>query len=151
MCSRNFVFHNPPTPTYYPPQTRAAFPSTIDIVITNNIHVMSQMTSLPVLSSDHNPVEFEIQTSTYYLPQSILRYDLANWRNVQTYISQHINLNNTIRNEREIDLSISNLTDVIQNAIEKYVPKRTHKCKKITLPHGTINKITHRNTIRRQW
>lgn len=151
MSRNNFVIQYPPTPTYHPPQTRALYQSTIDICITNNVHSTSQMNSLPILSSDHNAVEFTIYTDTYSVPRTKFRFDLAKWANFQTHVIQHIDPNTTLSTEADINCVIHGLTDTIQRAIELHVPKTKYKTNTVKLPTPTVHKISLRNTLRRQW
>lgn len=152
MSRNNFVILHPPTPTYHPPQARASNPSTIDITITNNVHTTSQLNSISSLSSDHNAVEFIIFTESIRKTNSILRFDLANWKNFQAHISQHIDLHTAINDEVDINLAITSLSENIRQAIELHVPRRKQTTDDTKLSRSIIEKITIRNTVRRrQW
>lgn len=74
------------------------------------IHQISQLESLPILSSDH--------IVSYSKSKTIACYDLANWGNNQTY---NVNLQYLIVTEADIDESIYQLTTVIQNSIDEHV------------------------------
>lgn len=50
MDFSNFIVENPPTPTYF---SHKANPSTLDIILTNNLHQTCQVTAHQALSSDH--------------------------------------------------------------------------------------------------
>lgn len=94
MSIRNFVVHHSQTPTYFPPQSRALHPSTIDLVLTNNLHSISTITTSNELTSDHLPILFTIDC--FEIPKCATklnyRYDLANWQQFQRI------LNETVRN-----------------------------------------------------
>lgn len=53
MANRPYIVEHPPTPTYYPPQRRAIYPSTLDIVLTNKLHDISPIVTHNDLRSDH--------------------------------------------------------------------------------------------------
>lgn len=152
MSRRQFVIHNSPTPTFFPPQARSTHPSTIDICITNNYHSISQITSQSVLSSDHNPIVFTIYcNSTSQVTKTVFRFDKADWKNYQRYISNNINLSLEISTISQIESEIQDTTDILTNAKNLYIPKMKPKTNSIMLPNSIKTKITERNIIRRQW
>lgn len=59
---RDFVIAFPPTPTYYP-DDQSRLPSTLDLVITNHHHGMTEPACLD-LSSDHRTVSFQVKLGT---------------------------------------------------------------------------------------
>lgn len=149
---RNFVIHHPPTPTYYPTQARYTHPSTIDIAITNNVHPISDITSTPALSSDHNPIEFSILSNkTVSVQKESLRYDLADWDKFKKNVSVHTHLLNEPSNPTEIDDCITLFSEIIHENINACIPKTKHKTNTLVIPIALKHKITYRNCIRRSW
>lgn len=101
MINNNFIIKNPSNNTHYS-QVPNAIPSTLDIVLTNNLIDSSDPTALQQLSSDHLPVEFEIftqeQKATTNKP--IKRYDLANWSKYKDVINISIDLSVNQKHKR---------------------------------------------------
>lgn len=133
MNFTNYIIENPPTPTYYSHQ---ANPSTLDIVLTNNLHNMSQPIAHQELSSDHLPVTFEIHVSEPIEkePVQVLRYDKANWRQFKDIIGQNIDLNHEsayckLPDKESIDIAIKNLTDLILLVIGPFQSQLRNKRK----------------------
>lgn len=153
MARRHFIIQHSPTPTYYPTQARATHPSTIDICITNNFHTTTQIESQTALSSDHNPIVFTINCNKLVIPSKThFRYDKADWKQFQTFISTNIALQlQSINSTNEIDTKIAETINLINTAKEMYIPKTTHHINKIILPHSLKQKISERNQLRRQW
>lgn len=143
MTRNNFIIHHPPTPTYHPPQARAVHPSTIDIAITNNMNIVSQMEALPVLSSDHNAVEFTIFTHSIVAPKTTRRYDLTNWNEFKQPISRNLSSNVEINTEATINTVISFFNETLNSAIDLYVPIKQSRSHALVLSTSTILKIIH--------
>lgn len=99
MIIRNVIVHHP-TPTYYP--------STIDLVLINNLHNISFVTTTKKLTSDHLPIHFNIELSEVDRNRSNLntRYDLANWPKFQQTLNQQIQLDS---------LSLISTVDIYNN------------------------------------
>lgn len=153
ICSRNLVIHHSQTPTYYPPQNKAIYPSTIDIVITNNLHSISQIVTSNVLTSDHLPIEFSIDLCEIITsPQkTTLRYDLANWQKFKNNLDNVILLNTQLLTVNDIDESLSNFSKLITDSISLSVPKKPIKSSPVLMSQHLSDLITQRNTVRRQW
>lgn len=152
-----YVVENPPTPTYFSHQ---ANPSTLDIVLTNNLHNMTQPIAHQELSSDHLPVTFDICVTEKILKEEVevLRYNKANWRLYKDFISRNINLNSdsdycNLIDKPGIDKAIQNLSDLILMARNRSIPKSIHKQKTMDIKITDSIKllIRLRNTRRRQW
>lgn len=142
MSRRNFVIHHPPSPTYFPPQARAPNPSTIDIVLINNLPHITGINSIATLSSDHNPIEFSINLSAIKTIQTKLRFDLANWNIFQKYISDNTNLNGHISAIPDIDNAISYFSELVNTATNLFIPKKPFIANSTALPTRTRQKIS---------
>lgn len=154
MSSRNFIIHNPTSPTFYPSQKKYIHPSTIDIVITNNHHPISQIQVNNSLSSDHRPIIFDILIKEMPLTNTkkYLKFSAADWRLFQSLLNDNINLLNVEMNSTaEIDHSLNNLLSTIKNCIEKSVPMMKKCSKTQDIPPEIKILVTNRNNIRRQW
>lgn len=152
MSNRNFVIEHPPTPTYYPPQARSVHPSTIDIVLTNKLHNISPIATTQSLSSDHLPIEFEINCNHNPLTaKKIPRFDLANWLAYKQHFNSKLNLLNKPKTAAEVDLAIDNFTNILKEATAKAVPLSIVRTSNFSLPNEIKSLITIRNLYRRQW
>lgn len=152
-----FTISNPPEPTHYPTQ-RGYQPSTIDIVLTNGRHDITQPAiAAPGLFSDHKPVEFYLHcdsvkhTPNHYIPC----YKKANWKLYQQYLNQHIDTSNfsleNITSTHEVDVMIERLTTVIKEAKELSVPLIRPHYTNIIFPDELKAKIQLRKTLGRYW
>lgn len=153
MTNRNFTIENPPSPTCYPPQSKALYPSTIDLILTNKLHDISQPQILQKFNSDHLPFTFNILSSRTINPiKKYFRYDLANWNSFRSHINSNLNpLSPPPSSIVAIDFEISSFTSLIKSAEEISVPKKTHKTNNLSLPGNIKYFISKRNSIRRQW
>ncbi len=152
-----FTISHPPEPTHYPSQ-RGYTPSTIDIVLTNGKHGMTQPTiASPGLFSDHQPVEFFLHcdskkhTPSHYIPC----YHKANWKLYQQYLNEQIDISNfsleKMTSPAEVDLMIDKLTIAIQEAKQLAVPLVQPHFSKIVFPDELRAKIHLRKTLGRIW
>lgn len=92
MNYNHYIIDNPPTPTYF---SHLGNPSTIDIILTNNLLNYSQPCAHQELSSDHIPVTFEIYLDENPTPAPAslaLRYDKADWEVYKNFLNSKINL-----------------------------------------------------------
>lgn len=162
MISSNFIIKHPNNHTYFS-QVPNAIPSTLDIVLTNNLVDSSNPIALHQLSSDHLPVEFEIIThgQTLSTNKAIKRYDLANWVKYKNVINNSIDLSvsalvKNIKSTSDIDVLIKKFTDIMKYAEEVSVPIVSSTSiysdlGPIILPDNVRALIVLRNTRRRQW
>lgn len=154
MSTRNFIVHHSQTPTYFPPQARAIHPSTIDIVLTNNLHHISTITTSNELTSDHLPILFsvhcfEIPNNT---PTLTLRYDLADWTKFKNSLNEQINLGSLeLTTTSDIDQSITLFTNAIKHSISLSIPNKPTTQNQIPIPNQMKDLICERNIVRRQW
>lgn len=157
MNFSNYIVENPPTPTYFSYQ---ANPTTLDIVLTNNLHNMTQPIAHQDLSSDHLPVTFEICITEPIVKDEtqIFRYDKANWKHFKDFIGQNINLNKESEfckfiDKASIDKAIQSLSDLILLARDRSIPKSVQRKADMNIEFSDNVKllIRLRNTRRRQW
>lgn len=153
-----YIVENPPTPTYY---SHAGTPSTLDIILTNNIHNFSPLTAHQDLSSDHLPVTFDVHingppkstiTKQYY------RYDKADWKTFKKVINEKVPLKLysnpvNLNSIEKIEVAIELLTSILLNAEEIAIPKESPKMEQndLVFPDSLKLLIRLRNTRRRQW
>lgn len=154
MTRKHFVIHHPFTPTNFPPQSRAN-PSTIDLILSNSLHNISQPITHDNLNSDHLPVTFTIDCNAtkQIVNKEYYSYNDANW----IAYKMHINANTCLKNFRiesvaEIDEAIIKLNSIILEAKNKAVPlKILRHDNLIKLPDHLKRLIRIRNSKRRIW
>jgi Endonuclease-reverse transcriptase len=92
LSRSDFLIFHPPSPTYCPLSTRKSH-TTLDLVITNGRHDMTQPVCEQAFMSDHLPVIFEIKTSVSTIQLgSIPNYKNATWPLFMSHISNSIHL-----------------------------------------------------------
>lgn len=124
--------------------------SSIEITNTKSI---KQIPSKPF--SDHADLIMIIKTTpivTNYI--RIKNYKKAEWNKIQNYVSEKTN-NTTIQTEcnlshSEIDSQTDKLTEIYNEAIEKYVPNINIKDEQIVLSNCTQRLIKEKKTILRK-
>lgn len=157
LSNGQFTIHHPPEPTHYPTQRRCS-PSTIDIVLTNGKHDISQpIVATPGLFSDHKPIEFLLQCESIrqYPSHFIPCYKNANWNKFQEIINQRIDTSKfsleQITSTNEIDEMVANLTSAIKEAKELSIPLVQPHYSKVIFPDELKIKIQFRRTLGRHW
>jgi Reverse transcriptase (RNA-dependent DNA polymerase)/Endonuclease-reverse transcriptase len=152
----NFLIHHPPTHTYCPMSDRKTH-STIDLILTNGHHDISQPLTIDEFTSDHLPVVFSVYSGTFNTnPQTTIpSYKNANWPSFMSYINQKINLQgvslSTINGPFEIDRMVDNLTTAILEAKTIAIPNIVPYRYKLKLTNEVIELKTFRNLCRRRW
>lgn len=88
----NFFIHYPDTYTYHPQGNRR--PSTLDLVLSNNLVNMSPLTTINDLSSDHLPVVFTIELAAPFIQEAAMVpcYARANWTLFKSVLDSKIDL-----------------------------------------------------------
>lgn len=148
------VFH-PSTPTYYPVNSTNN-PSTIDIIITNNKHSISNPSTSIDFTSDHLPVRFNIENlALNSKPEcEIFDYSNANWYAFQSHLRNTIQINDlnisNIQNKAQIDNMLEKLTEEINRAHNIAIPKRIPGKYNIIIPNSTLSLIKIRNMYRKK-
>ncbi|GFU48726.1 putative RNA-directed DNA polymerase from transposon X-element [Nephila pilipes] len=106
----------PTTPTRYPTNT-IHFPSTIDFGISKGL-TNSNVTVKNELSSDHDPLLFQINLQNFISPQN--NYcKFTNWLKFQNIVKEIIPGNPTIASKEEIEITVKNFTETIRSAIDQ--------------------------------
>lgn len=155
MNIRNFLIHFPSTHTHYPSQSSRVNPSTIDIVLSNGITIPSNLRVIQDFSSDHLPVEFELEfgSRTHYVVQKRRCYSKANWPTYKKLIENDINLLSVsnILNKTEIDDSLTKIIELIKSAEAIAIPLVNIQLDSPKLTQDILTLISKRNWKRRQW
>jgi hypothetical protein len=152
----NFLIKHPPTHTRIPFNARSN-PSTIDLVLTNGLHAMSEPKCL-TMSSDHNAVIFSIDVESKTEKNSErLSYEFqrADWDKYRGIIHYHINTNalniDEINETEQIENHIDKFLKLINHAREKSVPMTFHHKYKLCIPDDLKKGIKIKNFVRKMW
>ena len=153
-----FSIHWPKSPTFYSSDPKKS-PSTLDIILTNISHNISDPKTVTQLSSDHLPVVFKIlRTKPIVIPnKSIFNYRAANWESFQNHINNNIDLTElnlqSIKHPKQLDHMIKNINNYITHnkAHNIAVPRIKPSLYNIQIPEFIKDLITRRNLIRRKW
>lgn len=154
--SSSFFIHFPDTHTYHPHGGRR--PSTLDLVLSNNVVNMSSLVVVNELSSDHLPVKFNIEVTVPFihdLPKTLC-YKRANWQLFKSTLSDKIDLSSplltTIQDVNDIDRCVEFFSTSIIEAESVAVPRVAVKpYDEVELLESTRQLIRLRNQRRRQW
>lgn len=153
--STDFYIHAPETPTRIP--AGRGRPSTLDLVISNNLVQMSRPITHVELSSDHLPVTFTINAEIPVAPagKTIRCFDKANWSTFARKIDLEVDLTadwiNDLDRPEKIDDAIAKITAIVKAAEEAAVPTRRILPKKKEIPDELKLLIRLRNVRRRQF
>lgn len=146
----NIAVLAPDSPTHFP--SNNSTPSIIDIILNKNYPHFIQPKSLPLLSSDHNPVHCTIQ-GTIENNRTLTKYDYktTNWRKFKQILKERTIINNNLTTKLDIDEQVQKLTSDIQYARDKTT--KTYKLKQwqVTIPDEIINLIKFKNKIKARW
>ncbi|GFV52561.1 putative RNA-directed DNA polymerase from transposon X-element [Trichonephila clavipes] len=110
--STGYSLAAPPEPTYFHRNTRS---TTIDIAICKGMTV-TDCSSIPELSSDHNPVLFEVSLDNYTSP-ALSIYSFPNWYKFQDILTNTLPGNPRISNPNDIENAIKNFNECYNNAL----------------------------------
>jgi hypothetical protein len=131
--------------------------STIDLVLTNGLHDISQPVTVDQFGSDHLPVIFDVYSGSLSLnPRTkIPCYKRANWPSFMSYLNRELDLQNislsTISDSQDIDLMVNHLTFSILEAKNIAVPNVVPYRYKLKLTEEISELIRFRNQCRRRW
>lgn len=154
LCKNKFFVEYPDEHTHIPSNAKNS-PSTIDLVLTNKLHDISDL-KISDLSSDHCAVIFQIDTSAKldFRPKTYLDYANANWSKFQHFIHKNIeivNIQDKLTEPKEIDAHIKLFTDIILEAQKIAVPRSICAQYKLNLPDDLVEIIKIKNVIKRKW
>lgn len=128
--SNNYIVIAPDSPTYYPFSSKHK-PDVLDIALLDLPATKYTLTNHNDLSSDHNPIQINIQTSPISRdpPKTFNR---INWSKFKKELS-HIKITR-VRTPQEIDHKIDELTNTIKDKLEYSTYTVEPKLKKHTSP-----------------
>ena len=150
MCLKtNIMIMAPEKPTHFP---KRGLPSIIDIFLLKNIKSFSESSSLPILGSDHNPIQIKIFLSkNCYEPPAKLNINNTNWKIFEKILNEKLNLNFATENNEDIDSNINKLTQIINDALLKATPTLKKQEAGQYLPSRIKKLIKSKNRWRRKY
>lgn len=158
MVDSNFMIEFPPSPTYYPEDPNRT-PSSLDLVISNSVHDMTNLTCTD-LASDHVAVYFEIQTGRNVDRLNRHRrlvpvYSKANWDRFHFLVARGTQTRDIdidgIDSTDQVDGMIEHFTSVILAAEQASVPMAIPDPYHLQLTPEITELIKIKNMERRRW
>jgi hypothetical protein len=152
LQDQNYSFLSTGTSTYWPTDPNKV-PDLLDFFITNGLST-DYMDVVPSydLSSDHSPIiltlsKFNIHKKT--TPK--LHNKNTNWTKFQHNVQDEINLNTSLKNQNEIDDTISTLTTILTRAVQQATPQTGNHKQPNTLPLEIKKLIAVKRKARSRW
>lgn len=139
-------------PTHYPPNGMT--PTYIDIILNKNTNELTNLDTDTALSSDHNPITFEIKidnSNDENETKTRRTFRNTNWKNFKTDLDRLITLNNTIETPTQLEDEVKKITANIQKTIEKHTITETVKPNTSALPDDIKELIKTKNKTRKLW
>ena len=105
---------------------------TLDLILTNNDGMMSNVNVLPrnsVIKSDHFPIEFDVNTKFKYRPvpkRKIYNFKLANWDKLNLELSK-VHWEDFV-DGIEPEIAWQNFKTILFLFVDQHIPKITLKC-----------------------
>ncbi|CAH1384237.1 unnamed protein product [Tenebrio molitor] len=129
-------------------------PTTIDLILSNNIDNLQKPLSLPELDSDHNPVKTVLSGQQKEVRQQTkISYKKTDWKIFRDTLNSAIQINNSIPDITALEQAVVKFTKIIQKAIEINTYKVTlnkNQESEIITPQ-VKEKIKNRNKLKRIW
>lgn len=139
--------HNSEMPTYHSPINGCI--STLAIFMTKNVN-LKEPVILNELSSDHIPVLTRI-IKNIKIDNDTCKYDYLNtdWKKYKEIINENWSLINEFKDNDDVDITITDMTNKMQHALRTPTPKWTYKNKQINTNDQIKRLLQLRNKIRK--
>ncbi|GFS41370.1 putative RNA-directed DNA polymerase from transposon X-element [Nephila pilipes] len=123
--------------------------SIIDICVSKGLYSITSE-SIPALSSDHNPVIFEIEVDNL-TRQTLNSIKITNWKSFQNHLNDLLPGNPYIKTIDDINEAIENFNTKYRAAINTSSKTKVIDRKPYTIPPDLHKKIKLKNLIRKRW
>ncbi|GFY68842.1 RNA-directed DNA polymerase from mobile element jockey [Trichonephila inaurata madagascariensis] len=123
--------------------------TTIDIAICKSMTV-TDCSSISELSSDHNPVLFEVSLDNFTSP-ALSTYSFPNWYKFQELLTNTLPGNLKISNPTEIENAIKIFNDCYNSALSHSSTFKSINKPLLSIPSFIRDKIKAKNRIRKAW
>lgn len=123
MLNKNYIIHAPSNPTlvHYNSDFQ---PSTPDLAVASNIHLISNIVAMTALSSNHLPVFLKLNGFIQRDVKNSFNYKLADWSKFRSHLNNNISLSRKVFESIEsVDHEVLSLTSALTNARDKSVPR----------------------------
>ncbi|GFQ71183.1 RNA-directed DNA polymerase from mobile element jockey [Trichonephila clavata] len=144
--STGFSLSAPLEPTHFHKSLRN---TVIDLAISKGMTI-TEVSSIPELSSDHNPVLFEVSLDNFTSP-ALSTYAFPNWSKFQTILTSTLPGNPKISNTDDIDNSIQNFNTTFKNAFNNSSTFKSINKPLSCIPSVIRDKIKIKNRLRKDW
>lgn len=137
----------------YVPASASRQGSTLDFFLTNVPNIISSAVVLNSLSSDHLPVQVNLTSEVTRSNLVWIDYKNANWLSFQRYLIRNTNIPDArdITSNEQIDSAIIQFKNLINEAIDISIPKKSPTFQRKSLPMYLKIYIQQRNVCRRNW
>lgn len=149
MLNSDYIIHYPQDPTlvHYRPELK---PSTPDILLTKNFNTISDICTIPALSSNHLPVFASFTVSVVRKQFVQFNYSKADWNKYRSLINSNIVLSSRIYSTtKEIDSTLIDFQNTVISSRNASVPTLTVKSGKTSIPRRIKRLIQKKNQLRR--
>ncbi|GFU83872.1 zinc finger protein 112 [Trichonephila clavipes] len=144
--STGFSLNAPLEPTHFHKNLRN---TVIDLAICKGMTI-TDVTSIPELSSDHNPVLFEVCLDNFTAP-ALSTYAFPNWKKFQDILTNTLPGNPIINNTNDIETAINNFNFSLKNAYNNSSTFKSISKPIKTIPSVIRDKIKLKNRILKEW
>ncbi|GFR08033.1 RNA-directed DNA polymerase from mobile element jockey, partial [Trichonephila clavata] len=144
--STGFPLSAPLEPTHF---HKSLNNTVIDMAISKGMTI-TEVSSIPELSSDHNPVLFEVSLDNFTSP-ALSTYAFPNWSKFQTILTNTLPGNPKISNTDDIDNAIQNFNSTFKNAFNNSSIFKTINKPISCIPSVIRDKIKIKNRLRKDW
>ena len=109
--SVGYSFLSPNEPTCF---SSARNPSSIDLVLTDQAHIRSDLVTHADFDYDHLPVTFSLSQEAVTNPiSSVFNYHKANWERYKSHIENNLNNDCELQGKADIDVALEDLCSSI--------------------------------------
>ncbi|GFX55591.1 probable RNA-directed DNA polymerase from transposon X-element [Trichonephila clavipes] len=144
--STGYSLNAPLEPTHFHKNLRN---TVIDLAICKGMTI-TDVTSIPELSSDHNPVLFEVCLDNFTAP-ALSTYAFPNWKKFHEILTNSLPGNPIINNTNDIEMAINNFNFSLKNAYNNSSTFKSINKPLSTIPSVIRDKIKLKNRIRKDW
>ena len=144
LCLKNNIhIVTPESPTHFP---KRGLPSIIDMFLIKNINKYNEPSSLPILNSDHNPIQLKVylEKKLNEIPNK-LNVEKISLRSFHKIINEKTNLNFEIKTNEDIDFKIIQFTKTINQALKESTTSIIREDSCIKLPSYISKDIKQKN------
>lgn len=146
-----YTVNAPSDPTFV---SRAGVASTLDLFLTNANNIIGDPVTITELSSDHYPVQLQINSTPNFRPQGSRKdYRHVNWVEFQRRVDRRIDTLVPLATAEDIDRELTNLQEAIAAAEDECVRRVPASTVSNPFEIDPVTKalITKRNTVRRRF